>query len=277
MISFNKLNRKIKRIIVKTLKSSRKLKRIIRNYKIGSFLFRMEIGALKRMPYAYICFNAAKLAKRLGYNRISVIEYGVGEGAGLLSLEEYSKEIEKIFGIQIDIYGFDSGKGLPEPTDYRDLPYHWKKGFFSMNKNDLANKLKKAKLIIGDIEETSKTFFSNNKPAPIGAVIHDFDYYSPTKVALSMMNENTNFFLPRVFSYFDDTIGSDIELFNDYTGERLAINEFNSNSSDIKIAAPYHFLSQSRETWHHQIWIIHFFKNLKYNLFISDNNPRLPN
>ena len=276
MTSFKKLIKKFRRIIINILKSNRKLKRIIRNFNIGSFAFRMEINALKRMPYAYICFNAAKLAKKLGYKKISVIEYGVGEGSGLLSLEEYTEEIEKILGVQIDIYGFDTGHGLSKPVDYRDLPYHWKEGFFSMNKNDLLKKLKKTKLILGNIEETSKTFFSNFKPAPVGAVIHDFDYYSPTKIALSMMESNANFFLPRVFSYFDDTIGTDIELFNDYTGERLAVNEFNSNSADIKITTPYHFLAQSKETWHHQIWIIHFFKHIKYNSFISQDNPQLP-
>ena len=141
MVKINKIKKiitKIKRVIIKILKSSRKLKRIIRKFRIGSFSFRMEINALERMPYAYICFNAAKLAKKLGYDRISVIEYGVGEGAGLLSLEEYTVEIKKIFGVQIDIYGFDTGQGLPKPTDYRDLPYHWKEGFFSMSENDLS-------------------------------------------------------------------------------------------------------------------------------------------
>lgn len=275
MINYKKLIKKLERIIINNLKSSRKLKRIIRDYKIGSFAFRMKINALRRVPYAYICFNAALLAKKLGYERISVIEYGAGEGSGLLSLEEYTEQIEKILGIQIDIYGFDTGQGLPKPKDYRDLPYHWKEGFFSMNKNDLLKKLKKAKLILGNIEETSKTFFSDYKPAPIGAVIHDFDYYTPTKIALSMMKGNINFFLPRVFSYFDDTIGTEIELFNDYTGERLAINEFNLNNPDIKISTPYHFLRHPKESWHHQIWIIHFFKHLKYNLFISQDNPQL--
>ena len=28
--------------------------------------------------------------------------------------------------------------------------------------------------------------------------------------------------------YFDDIIGTETELYNDYTGERLSINEFNS-------------------------------------------------
>ena len=266
---------KFKRIIIKLFKSSRKLKRLVKNLKIGSFEFRMEINALERVPYAYICYNAAKLAKKLGYKRISVIEYGAGRGSGLLSLEEYTEEITKILGVEIDIYGFDTGKGLPKPKDYRDLPYHWKEGFFSMDKNNLIKKLRKTKLILGDIESTSKTFFSDYNPAPIGAVIHDFDFYSSTKTALSMMKDNSNFFLPRVFSYFDDIIGNEIELYNDYTGERLAINEFNLNNKDIKISPSYHFLSQANETWHNQIWIIHFFMHEKYNSFISQDNPSL--
>lgn len=272
-----KIFKKISRIFIRHLKSNRFLKRIIRKSNFGSFEFRYNIGALGRMPYAHICFNAAKLGKQLGYDKISVIEFGVAQGAGLISLEYYSEEIEKITGVKIDVYGFDTGEGLPEPKDYRDLPYHWQKGFFSMNKDQLSKKLKKAKLVIGDIEETSKTFFSDYKPSPVGAVIHDFDFYTPTKIALSMMQNNPDFFLPRVFSYFDDTIGSELELFSDYTGERLAINEFNSINNDIKISKPYYFLSQNREVWHNQIWIIHFFKHKNYNVFISDKNPRLPN
>ena len=268
--------KKIRRAIINIVKTNRKLKRIIRNFKIGNFKFQMEANSLKRMPYAYICFHAAVLAKKLGYERISVIEFGVGQGAGLLSLEEYTEEITKITGVNFDIYGFDTGEGLPKPNDYRDLPYQWKEGFFSMNKNELLKKLKKSKLILGNIDDTSKDFFSKYKPSPVGAIIHDFDFYSPTKIALNMMTNNENLFLPRVFSYFDDTIGTDIELFNDYTGERLAINEFNLNSKDIKVTKPYHFTSQFKEVWHHQIWIIHFFKHLKYNLFIGQQNPKLP-
>jgi len=144
-----------------------------------------------------------------------------------------------------------------------------------MNQDVLKNKLTKAKLVIGDIENTSKTFFSKYNPAPIGAVIHDFDFYSSTKTALSMMNDNSDFFLPRVFSYFDDTIGSELELYNDFTGERLAINEFNSQSDAIKICTPHHLKSIETEIWHHQIWICHFFKHHKYNTFISNDDQKL--
>ena len=130
----------------------KRFKRIIDKKKIGSFKFRMNINALERMHYAYICYNAAKLAKRLNLNKISVIEYGVAGGRGLLILEDYASEIKKILGVQIDIFGFDTGSGLPKPKDYRDLPYHWKEGFFSMEQNNLQSKLKNAKLQIPYLE-----------------------------------------------------------------------------------------------------------------------------
>ncbi len=262
--------KQLKKVLFKLIKSSKKIKHLIEKYNIGTFKFRMNLGALRRNHYAYICYNAALLGKKLGYKKISVIEYGVAKGSGLLSLEKYSLEIEKMLDIEIDVYGFDTGEGLPKPIDYRDLQYHWKAGFFSMNKEELKNKLKKAKLIIGDIEKTSKIFIKEHNPSPIGAVIHDFDFYSSTKNALNMMKGNDKFFLPRVFSYFDDIIGSEIELYNDYTGERLAINEFNSVSDNIKISPAYHLLSRPKLNWYDQIRIIHFFSHEKYNTFISD-------
>ena len=260
---------------MKFIKNIKALRPIIRKLKIGSFEFRLNRNALKRMQYAYICFHAAKLGKKLGYKKISVIEYGVAGGQGLLILENHIKEIEKYFNIEIDIYGFDTGEGLPEPIDYRDLPYHWKKGFYSMHHQDLKKRLKKSKLIIGNIEDTSKTFFTNHNPAPIGAVIHDFDFYSSTKTALAMMQHNEKHFLPRVFSYFDDTIGDELELYNDFTGERLAINEFNEDNNDIKICIPYHLKALKPEVWHNQIWICHFFNHKKYNNFISGEDQKL--
>ena len=44
----------------------------------------MKINALEHMHYSYIWYNAAKLAKRLNYDRISVIEYGVVGGTRLI-------------------------------------------------------------------------------------------------------------------------------------------------------------------------------------------------
>ena len=89
---------------------------------------------------------------------------------------EKAEEIKKILGVQIDIFGFDLGSGLPKPKDYRDLPYQWKEGFFSMNKDDLIKKLRKSKLILGNIEETSKNFFSGNSLMYLLSIWHSGHY-----------------------------------------------------------------------------------------------------
>ena len=62
-----------------------------------------------------------------------MIEFGVATGNGLRFIEFISKKVEKLIGIKIEIYGFDNGEGLPEPIDYKDLPYHWEAGFFKMD------------------------------------------------------------------------------------------------------------------------------------------------
>jgi len=253
-------------------------KKVIRKLQLGSYEQRLEIGALVRPHYGYCVYHAAVLAKKLGYERISVLEFGVAGGNGLVNLEYHAQEVAALLGIAIDIYGFDTGEGLPDmdEDDYRDLPYHWKKGFYKMNVQELQARLKKAKLILGDIKDTSKNFFKEHNPAPIGAIAHDFDLYSSTAVALKMLEADEKYYLPRVFCYFDDITGTEMELYNDYTGERLAINEFNQAHEDIKIGLPYHFLSKKVvEGWHHNIRICHFFKHSNYNKFIGDENQQL--
>ncbi len=152
------------------------IKEIVKKFEIGSYRTRFQMGAVERNHYAYCVYNAAILAKRLHYPRISVVEFGVAGGKGLLNLEYHAKAISELFDIEIEIYGFDTGEGLPEPIDYRDLPYHWKEGFFKMDFPSLQKKLKTAKLVIGNISETSKSFFEDFNPAPIGAVMCDVDF-----------------------------------------------------------------------------------------------------
>ena len=252
------------------------IRKVLAKFSIGSYRFRYVLGALRRPHYGYILYKAAALAQKLGQPKISVIEYGVAGGNGLLSLEYHATEIEKLFPVKIEIYGFDTGKGLPAPQDYRDLPYHWQASFFHMEQDKLEKKLKRSTLVIGNIEETAQSFFEKYKPAPIGAIIHDFDYYSSTAKALTMLNAGNHYYLPRIFCYFDDTIGSATELYNDYTGERRAIDEFNTKNESIKMTIPYYLRATSLEAWKHQIWVCHFFNHPSYNQFISENNQQLP-
>jgi hypothetical protein len=252
-------------------------KKIIHKFNIGSYEQRVSIGAVDRPHYGYCVYNAAVLARKLGYRRISVLEFGVAGGSGLLNLEYHAREIKKKLGVDIEIYGFDTGEGLPEPLDYRDLPYHWKKGFYKMDVPALQAKLKIAKLVLGNVAKTSKDFFDTYNPAPIGAISYDFDFYSSTVDAFRMLEVDEKYYLPRVFCYFDDTVGTEIELYSEFTGVRLAINEFNRDHNNIKIGLPYYLLARKiGEPWYHKIWITHFFKHSRYNDFISAENQQLP-
>src|SRR5690606_6371343 len=56
------------------------LVKLIQVLSLGSYRFRVRIGAVPRPHYAYCVFSAAALAKQLGYPRISVIEFGVAGG-----------------------------------------------------------------------------------------------------------------------------------------------------------------------------------------------------
>lgn len=243
---------------------------------IKAFSLEIEHSKLERPHYGYICFQAAQLAKRLGKEEVSVLEFGVASGNGLLLLERYAKQVGEAFNLKVHVYGFDTGEGLPSPVDYRDLPYHWQEGFFKMDFDALKLKMSTATLILGDIAETLDSFFDLN-PSPIGGIVFDLDYYSSTVNALKVFEKSSNNFLPRVFTYFDDTVGSDIELYGDYTGERLAISEFNSSHSNIKLSPPYYLhVENQRKNWHIMIWICHLFNHPEYNKFISKENQNIP-
>jgi hypothetical protein len=251
--------------------------RLARRFNLFSYEFRLNRQLLERPNYAYCVYQGGKLAKRLGYKRISVIEFGVAGGAGLLNLESHAEQISKALGIEIEVYGFDTAEGLPSPVDYRDLPYFWKKEFYRMDYEKLRKKLRFAKLVIGDVRMTTERFFTDYNPAPIAAVLHDLDYYSSTAAALRLFDNGDTYLLPRVFNYFDDIVGSDIELHGDFMGERLAINEFNALHKSRKFCPAYNLLCRKDvESWHHQIFILHLFEHGRYNDFVGRENQQLP-
>ena len=109
-----------------------------------------------------------------------------------------------------------------------------------MDIDALKSRLKKSKLILGNISDTLESFFQENEPAPVGAISFDLDFYSSTRDSLKILLAAEKYLMPRIFCYFDDTLGSDIELYNDFTGQRLAINEFNNGREDIKLGVPYY-------------------------------------
>lgn len=255
------------------------LSRLLAHMRWGSYETRLRYDAMARPWYGYCVWNAANLAKALGLDAISVIEFGVAGGRGLLNMEEHVKEIERSTGVSISIYGFDSGEGLPEPTDFRDLPYRFKAGSFVMDRAKLEASLERAKLVIGNVKATVKTFVEAFDPPPIGAVMFDLDFYSSTREAFGVFGyDDHGRYLPRVFCYFDDITDEGITAYNENTGALRAIRDFNDQREDCKIAK-INSLWETRRIpsgWNEKIYVAHYFTHDRYNTYVSEKSQQLP-
>ncbi len=191
-------------------------------------------GRLPRMHYSVCMWAAAEEAKRMGYDAISVIEFGVASGNGLLAAQAHAKEISRLFGIRIELYGFDTGTGLPESSNLvNDMGNIFAPGCFTMNQKTLSMQLEEhTHLILGNIEDTIGDFAEKYNAPPVGAMFVDVDYYSSTKPILNWLGQNDKYFMPRIFMYFDD-----ISALQEGLGEEKAIIEFNAeNEGNIKIS-----------------------------------------
>src|SRR5262249_55713860 len=63
----------------------------------------------QRPAYVWGVLQGAALAKVLEIPKISVIEFGVAGGFGLVTLEGIADAVAKIMNIDIDVIGFDIG------------------------------------------------------------------------------------------------------------------------------------------------------------------------
>jgi hypothetical protein len=222
-------------------------------------------GSSVRANYLYGVLHAARLANVLGIPAMSVIEFGVAGGRGLLALEKASLYAEEAFGVSIDVYGFDTGRGLPKPKDFRDCPNLFLEGQFPLEETRLLPNLERAKLILGLVDQTVPEFVAG-RPAPIGFVSFDLDLYSSTVSALRTFEVDAELVLPRVLCYFDDITGF---TYADHNGERLAISEFNlahelRKLSQIYAAEFYVPERESRALWPRKLYMAHILDHPRY-------------
>jgi hypothetical protein len=188
---------------------------------------------VSRPHYLTGVLAAADEAKRDGVKSISVFEFGVAGGNGLLALAEIAAAVESETGIKISVYGFDIGTGLPQLLDdYRDYPDRWKPGDFPMDEVALRKRLKRnTTLVIGNISETIPEYFPGIED-PIGFIAVDVDLYSSARDLLRLFTLPNRKMLKRTFMYFDDV---DLMFTHRFAGELLAIDEFNASSNKVKI------------------------------------------
>jgi hypothetical protein len=137
----------------------------------------------------------------------------------------------------------------------------------------LTARLKSAKLVLGPVEETVRDFCARENPPPIGFIAFDLDYYSSTSAAFRLFDAGHEYFLPRVACYFDDMAGDIDWAYNEFSGELLAIAEFNAAHRNMKIAQVRGLrFSPHRipEGWHEQIFVVHLFTHPEYGRPTSD-------
>jgi len=219
-----------------------------------------------RSNYTWGALQGVYLAKSIGIERVSMLEFGVAGGNGLVALDQVAGMLEQEFGVGVDVYGFDTGKGLPKPTDYRDLPNLWSESDFPMDEAKLRSRLQRANLLLGLVKDTLPTFIASN-PAPVAFISVDVDLYSSTMEAFQLLDADPSLLMPRIHCYFDDILGF---TYGDHNGERLAIAEFNASHPLRKISPIYglkYFVpwSQHHASWVEAFYMIHILDHPLYD------------
>ena len=91
----------------------------------------------------------------------------------------------------------------------------------------------RATIVWGDITETVGPFMDSlDGAAPLGFISIDVDIYSAAAAALKCLVGPPHKYIPAVSMYFDDVT---FFFANEWSGELLAINEFNDQHKTRKI------------------------------------------
>ncbi len=223
----------------------------------GNTRAKIAFDLLVRQQHAFGLLQGADLARSQGLGEVTAVELGVGAGTGLLNLCELAARVERATGVHFHIVGFDTGAGMPPPTDYRDHPELYASGDYAMDHQALVAALPSdARLILGDLSETMGDFVAGMTPeAPLCFVTLDVDFYSSTRHALELFAGPPDCYFPYLDVYVDDIA---LPTHTRYAGEQLAISEFN-DANDVRKLEFDRFLVHSR-VFKHAEWLAHMYK-----------------
>jgi hypothetical protein len=215
----------------------------------GTFRDQERLGLLDRPSYAYGLLRAADIARYFGHEATTVCEFGVAFGAGLFNMIDLAEKVTAETGIRFRIVGFDTGKGLPAPSSYKDHPEVWSGGDYEMSPEKVLETIDgRAELLLGDIKETVGPFLESLDPAaPLGFISVDVDIYTSAKNSLTCLLGRPDLYLPAVSVYFDD-VGHFFA--NRWCGEFAAIEEFNAENSLRKLDHDWSRRHLDASWWH---------------------------
>jgi hypothetical protein len=227
-----------------------------------------EIGRLaiyhdlfQRCNYAYGIIIAAEIGRRISAPEVSVVETGVWFGAGLTNICEICDFLTSTWGVRFRIYGLDTGEGLPSPQDWRDHPELWASGSMVMPDHAalLARLPANASLVLGDVADTIPDLLATEITSlnPIGFISLDVDLYTASKDVLKLLDARVEQLAPAIPLWVDD---SNINVFQgSYSGEALAIHEFNQSHETRKIDHKIVRTTRPQTLWHHCYYFAHIF------------------
>ena len=260
------------------LRFERLFSRVWRRFPVGSYMLRMHFDAVERPHYAYGLYSACLQARALEIPRISVYEFGVAGGNGLVALDKASARIGGALGVDVDIVGFDLGSGLPEFVDYRDFPYWFLPGSYRQDEQAIRERLPNARLVLGDVKDTVPQFLEDFDLGPIGFCVFDLDSYTGTLSALGLLRGDAATRLPRVLCYFDDLYNiSDLVMSCQRVGPLAAIAEFNAAGRSLSVE-PIHLLGSTRVVqaeWNEAMYACHDFDHPLYGRRVNPFTPEL--
>jgi hypothetical protein len=234
------------------------------------FLNTLMVDVLDENPqlqerYLWGVIQAAYLATSLDVERISLLEFGVGRGDGIVLLERAAGIVERRLGVGLDVIGFDIGTGVPEPKDPRDMPQMYVPNLYRMDVEGTRARLERAELLIGPLTETVPQFVGR-EPAPVGFAALDFGDYNGTLTGLGFLDGAPPSLLPRVHLYFANVLGL---TFGDCVGERAAIAEHNRRTESRPISPMFglrHYVPRRfrNSSWPERYYMAHLFDHPDY-------------
>ena len=225
---------------------------------LGNIQRKIDYDLVPRQPYAFGLKTAFEQCVSEKSSKVLILEFGVASGAGLYNLAEIASKLSKLYNIDYEVIGFDTGKGMPSPIDYRDHPEKYREGDCPPLNLDIEKLPSKTKVYYGEVSETLKNFDRDLADgSKIGFVSIDVDFYSSTKDCLEVFTYKQSAYLSKTVVYLDDVNNTD---HNDYCGELLAVNEFNIRDIPrkiVKMAQLRNYRFFKNALWLDQMYYMH--------------------
>ncbi|HEX6540019.1 MAG TPA: hypothetical protein VF155_12655 [Candidatus Dormibacteraeota bacterium] len=103
----------------------------------GSYRDRIAFDLVVRPQHAFGILRAADEAKRLGLSTVTLVEFGVASGAGLMNMAYIAERVTLETGVAFKLFGFDTGAGCRHrwiiaitPSTTRPVTFRWTSASF---------------------------------------------------------------------------------------------------------------------------------------------------